>query len=275
MIKFKSFSSGSCGNCYFLGIFPDGADALRSGTPCEAGILIDAGVSPRRLKKELGYDGLGFDDIGAMLITHDHMDHIRSLGSFCKHVGKPVWATSTLHRALSHHTVVGEWLGGCARTLPDSWTEVVPGRIRVRWFEVPHDATQTVGYAVMLDDFKFVLITDSGRMTDQAMAFASQADTVVIESNYDPYMLAHGPYPPDLQARIRGGHGHMSNQECADALARFAHEGLRNVFLCHLSEHNNTPELALKASREVADTLPFGFRLAPLPRQSATPLINL
>ena len=98
-VKFKSFSSGSCGNCYFLGLFSE--ESRRS----EAGVIIDAGVSPRRLKKELQADGLCFDDFSAVLVTHDHQDHIRSLGSFCKHIGKPVWATDNLHRALCRHNM--------------------------------------------------------------------------------------------------------------------------------------------------------------------------
>ena len=265
-VKFKSFSSGSCGNCYFLGLFED------DGRRCEAGIIIDAGVSPRRLKKELQSDGLCFGDFSAVLITHDHMDHIRSLSSFCKHIGKPVWATEELHRALCRHSMTRYQINDYRVELrQNAWNDVVPGRIRARCFTVPHDASHTVGYAILLDDFKFVIMTDLGRMTQEALNLAKQADTVVIESNYDPEMLRLGPYPPDLQARIRGGHGHLSNPECAEAISQFNHEGLTHIFLCHLSEHNNTPELAYRES------LPFkgNAALSPLPRQSASPLIVL
>ena len=266
-VKFKSFSSGSCGNCYFIGLFSDEGQ-------CEAGVLVDAGVSPRRVKKELALDGLCFDDFQAMLITHDHLDHVRSLGSHCKHVGKPVWTTPTLHKALARHTMTGEFLGGCRHVMDEGWNEIVPGRIRARYFEVPHDATQTVGYAIQLDDYNFVIMTDLGRMTKQAMAFASQAHTVVIESNYDPYMLEHGPYPKELQDRIRDGHGHLSNGECSEAICSFRHESLKNVFMCHLSEHNNTPKLAMDSALNALGGRP-DFRLAPLPRQTASPLMNL
>lgn len=264
-IKFKSFSSGSCGNCYYLGIFGE------SGA-CECGILIDAGVSPRRLRKELMGEKLDFDSFGAILITHDHFDHIRSLGSFCKHICKPVWSTPKILHALSGHFITGEYLEGCRRELSEDWNEVVPGRIKVRWFEVPHDATQTVGYAILLDDYKFVIMTDIGGMTRQALEYAKQAETVVIESNYDVEMLKNGPYPEDLQKRIRGGMGHLSNDECSAAIKEFAHEGLRNVFLCHLSEHNNTPQLAHDCSRPSLDG---SVLLAPLPRQSASQMFNL
>ncbi len=265
-VRFKSFSSGSCGNCYYIGLFPD--DSRRA----EAGVLIDAGVSPRRLKKELQTEGLCFDDFGAVLITHDHMDHIRSLGSICKHIGKPVWATQRLHRALGFNPMTRDWIASQRVIMSENaWNDVIAGRISVRPFEMPHDASQTVGYAILLDSYKFVIMTDIGRMTDEALSWARQADTVVIESNYDPEMLRLGPYPPELQARIRGGHGHLSNPECAEAIAAFRHEGLRHIFLCHLSEHNNTPQLAYETSQPAAAGIP----LTPLPRQTASPLYYL
>ena len=265
-VRFKSFSSGSCGNCYFIGLF--GEDGRR----CEAGVIIDAGVSPRRLKKELMNDGLCFDDFSAVLVTHDHADHIRSLGSFCKHIGKPVWATENLHRALSRHMMTRYQITDYRMELRDgTWNEIVPGRIRARYFVVPHDATETVAYAILLDDFKFVIMTDIGQMTQEALRWAGQADAVVIESNYDPEMLRNGPYPLDLQARIRGGHGHLSNPECAEAIEAFRHDGLRHIFLCHLSEHNNTPELAYQESLSAAG----GIALTPLPRELPSPIYYL
>ena len=279
-IKFKSFTSGSCGNCYFLGIFNE-IDT------CEAGVLIDAGFSPRRLKKELAREGLCFDDFAGLLITHDHNDHIRSLGSYCKHVRKPVWTPPELAQALTHHFITGEYFGSCRAPLAPGWNEIVPGRIRAQYFEVPHDASFTYGYALMLDDYKFVIMTDIGRMVPQALAFARQADTVVIESNYDLEMLRNGPYPKVLQDRICGGHGHLSNAECAEALRAFVHPGLRNVFLCHLSEHNNTPELALHTSSNVLRELYTPAipgtdlqhahlpRLCPLPRMTPSPMFTL
>ena len=97
MLKFFSLSSGSCGNCYFLS---DG----------RSGLLIDAGVSQRRLKKTLMEHGLGVDSFQAVLVTHDHLDHIRQLGSYCKHLKKPVYATAVLHEALSHHTFTRDYI---------------------------------------------------------------------------------------------------------------------------------------------------------------------
>ena len=263
-IRFKSFSSGSCGNCYFVGVEKDGRTE---------GILIDAGVSPRRLKKELAAEKLDFDNFSAILVTHDHLDHIRSLGSYCKHVMKPVYASKALVGALSRHFITGESLLPCRRILEEGWNVITPD-ISVRYFELPHDATQTVGFAVLAAGHRYVHITDCGRMTQEALEWCRQADTLVLESNYDTDMLLNGPYPKELQDRIRNGYGHLSNRECAEALRAVAHPGLRYVFLCHLSEHNNTPQLALKSACEALSCWET-VRVVPLPRQTASPMYEL
>ena len=268
-IKFKSFSSGSCGNCYFLGIFDEESRHI------DAGVLIDAGVSFRRVKMELEREGFSIDDFSSILISHDHWDHIRSIGSYCKKLHRPILASPVLKSALLRRPGTGEYLRAVARDLDEGWNEIVPGLISVRYFKVPHDATETVGFAIMLGKHKYTHITDCGRMTAEALNWCRQADTVVIESNYDRRMLAEGPYPPELQERIRGGHGHMSNDECADAINSFAHDGLKSVFLCHLSEHNNTPELALEASSAALDSRGCNARVITLPRESASPLFTL
>ena len=124
-------------------------------------------------------------------------------------------------------------------------------------------------------------MTDAGRVTDEAIAFAKESDTVVFESNYDMDMLMSGPYPHELKMRIMNGHGHLSNDECASAIRRFWHPGLRNLFLCHLSENNNTPRLAFEATRAVLDELSTAdsqsrkTALRPLPRTSPSGLIIL
>ena len=263
MIRFKSFSSGSCGNCYLL--------SLEEAGKVQAGVLIDAGVSLRRLKKELAADGLSTEDFDNILVTHDHMDHIRNLGSLCKYLHKPVWASKELLYALSHNTFTLDHIGAVKRELKDKdWNEIVPGTLSVRYFTVPHDATQTVGYAIRLNGYNFVIMTDLGRMTEEALEFASKAQTVVIESNYDMDMLMGGPYPHELKMRICQGSGHLSNDECADAVREFWHEGLRHIFLCHLSEHNNTPRKATACTAEVLKGLGADTQttLVALPRQT-------
>ena len=256
MVRFISLSSGSCGNCYYLG----------TGTE---GILIDAGVSLRRLKKVLQEYDLGTDSFSAILVTHDHLDHIRHLGSFCKRLSKPVYTTRTIHDALARHTFTAPTIGPCRRIMDEGEWNMIAG-MKVHYFVVPHDATQTVGYAIEVEGHKFVIMTDIGRMTDEAVGFARQADTVVVESNYDVDMLMRGPYTYELKMRIIQGCGHLSNDECAGAIRRFWHPGLKNIFLCHLSENNNTHDLAYRCSAAALRELgvPKGdVSLRCLPRQ--------
>lgn len=240
-IKFMSLSSGSCGNCYYLGT-------------AEGGILIDAGVSLRRLKKTLLENGLDMDSFSAILVTHDHLDHIRHLGSFCKKLCRPVYTTGVIHGALAKHTFTAPTITPCRRVLNENeWNEVAG--MKIRYFVVPHDATQTVGYAIEVNGHKFVIMTDVGRMTDEAVELARQADTVVVESNYDMDMLMSGPYTHELKMRIVQGCGHLSNDECASAVKRFWHKGLKNIFLCHLSENNNTRQLAAECTAAALDEI--------------------
>ena len=264
-MRFVSFSSGSCGNCYLL-LGP------------HSGVLIDAGVSPRRIKKELEHLHLDFSASSAILVTHDHGDHIRSLGSFCKRLSLPVWTTSTIHEALLRHPFTRDWTGPCRNNLePQVWNPVTED-FDVQFFEVPHDATQCVGFAIRCGEELFVLMTDLGHATEEALRWASLATTVVVESNYDLDMLLGGNYPDYLKKRISHGIGHLSNADCAEAIARFMHPELRNLFLCHLSGNNNTPELAYASARQALEALgvePGTVHLRVLRRGEASPLLTL
>ena len=264
MLRFFSLSSGSCGNCYYLGTE-------------ERGVIIDAGVSLRRVKRVFSANGIDMDTVAGVLVTHDHLDHIRFLGSFCKKLNKPVFSTKVICSALSRHPFTSSVIGAYANIIPDGESADLSG-IAVRSFEVPHDATQTVGYAIDIEGHRFVIMTDVGRMTDEAVGYASSADTLVIESNYDMDMLMSGSYPYELKMRIVQGCGHLSNDECASALKRIVHPGLRNIFLCHLSENNNTPDKAYASSAEALSEagVPAGtIHLRCLPRTYPSPVCFL
>lgn len=268
-VLFKSFSSGSCGNCYLLAIREEGA--------VKDAILIDAGVGLRTIRRELSYNGIPLDAIKCVLVTHDHLDHIRSLGSFAKRLKLPIWASETLHTALSTHPMTRDHVPSCRKILAEGeWNDIVTDKISVRYFVLPHDATQTAGFAIRIAGTNYVHITDCGALTDEAMSFLKEADSIVIESNYDDEMLDKGSYPEDLKRRIRGGNGHLSNAECADAIKEFRHEGLREIFLCHLSENNNTPKLAYRSAVEaLGETEGRPPRLEALPRRTPSKLTTL
>lgn len=266
MTGFMSLSSGSCGNCYYFG----------NGSH---GVLIDAGVSVKQLKRVMQEKGISLDSVGAVLVTHEHLDHIRHLNSFCRKICKPVYAPARLHEALAVHSFTAGNIASYRKVLDEN-AENDAGGVKVRYFSVPHDTPVCYGYSLELDGKKLVIMTDLGRITDEAADFASKAGAVVIESNYDIDMLMSGPYPYDLKMRICGGRGHLSNDDCAGAVRRFAHAGLKKVFLCHLSEHNNTPERACACTRAALESAFSGTETAIpelhcLPRRRESALFQL
>lgn len=227
----------------------------------------------RRLMKD---EGLDMGRLDAILITHEHLDHIRFLGTYCKYLRPSVCAPRKLHGVLAAHIFTKDHIASCRKVMePGVWNDV--GGFEVRWFEVPHDAAQTVGYAVRAEGHTVVIMTDLEHVTSEAFALACEADTVIIESNYDLEMLQNGPYTPELKRRILE-EGHLSNAACADAIRRIWHPGLRNLFLCHLSGNNNTPQKAYDSAASALESIGVEkgtVHLRTLDRGKASPLITL
>lgn len=261
MVGFVSLSSGSNGNCYFIEC---GGKAL----------LIDVGIGNRTIKKRLSELDFSIESIIAVLVTHDHFDHIKSLGTFTDRWKKPVYATKTLHNAFRRNFCTRGLLLGCERILePDASVEIGP--FNVTPFIVPHDATQTLGYLIKAEDTSIAVMTDVGNLTPETVHYASLASNLVIESNYDLDMLMQGSYPPELKDRIITGCGHLSNEQTS-SLLRQAYSGIwKNVFLCHLSANNNTPQIAYDAAKETLRSLGCEASLHCLPRSSASEVFYL
>lgn len=231
MVKFFSLSSGSNGNCYYIGNE-------------ESGLLIDAGIGPRTIKKRLAEYDIPIESVDFVLVTHDHIDHIKGLGMVAEKFHKPVYATEKLHQSLDNHPCTRCRLKGCVRKTVAGEASTYKGITFVP-FIVPHDATETVGYHIDFYGVKFSFITDIGEVTDEVVEYCRKSNVVIIESNYDLDMLLEGPYTPELKVRIMQGHGHISNSQAASAVKRFYNKGITHIFLCHLSENNNTPQKAL------------------------------
>jgi phosphoribosyl 1,2-cyclic phosphodiesterase len=225
-------ASGSSGNCYYLG-----TDTY--------GILIDAGIGIRTIKKSLKDYGLSLDRIRAVLVTHDHADHIKGVGHVGEKSGIPVYTTAAIHEGISRSYCVTEKLRTMARTLEKEQTLTIED-FAITAFEVPHDGTDNVGYYIVVDGKRFTFLTDLGHITATAAHYISLAQYLIIEANYDEEMLRMGPYPFHLKQRIQGANGHMSNRETAEFLANHLPADLKYVWLCHLSKDNNHPDLALK-----------------------------
>ena len=233
MVKFVSLGSGSSGNCYYLSCG-------------DTQILVDAGISVRALKRHLKDKGIRLDSIDAVFITHDHADHIKSVGTLAADYNLDIYATELVHLGIRHNYSV-------TTTIPASHARVIAknqrvciGDLCVTAFEVPHDSSDCVGYRIETPELVFVIVTDVGHATPEIMAQISDADYIVLEANHDEDMLMMGPYPAHLKGRIRSERGHLSNREGARLIAEHASPRLKKVWLCHLSEENNHPELARK-----------------------------
>ena len=231
-VKFISLASGSSGNCYYLGTET-------------YGILIDAGIGIRTIKKTLKDFNILMDSIRAVFITHDHADHIKAVGHLGEKLNIPVYTTARIHAGINRSYCMTEKLSSSVRYL-EKKEPITLEDFHIESFEVPHDGTDNVGYCIEIDGKVFSFLTDLGEITPTAAHYISKANYLILEANYDEEMLKMGPYPQYLKERITSKTGHMSNSDTAEFLAENITEHLRYIWLCHLSKDNNHPELAYK-----------------------------
>ena len=238
MLNFLSFGSGSSGNCYYLYTSTDG-------------LIIDVGVGIRTLKKYFRDYGLSLSMVKNVLVTHDHADHVKCVGSLSKDRDLPVYSTKEVHDGINKNYCVHRKIPAEYQILVEKGHRYQLGDFLVTPFGVPHDSVDNVGYHIEVEGVHFVIMTDIGEVTDEMKEMIAIADYLVIEANYDKEMLQNGHYPEYLKKRIMSGTGHLCNHDCGVALAENMSEQLKRVWLCHLSEQNNHPELARKTVEAV------------------------
>ena len=204
-------------------------------------ILIDCGVSCKRLSQALVSSGVYPDDISAVFLTHRHSDHISGVPVFSRKYHTPVYGTKETLAVL-------DGLNSPVTEIAENDIICLDGGPEIRAFPTPHDVRGSVCYKVINPETgtSIAVMTDLGRVNDGMRGFARSCDVILLESNYDPYMLEHGEYPKELQRRISGGHGHISNPESAENAEFFINNGTKKFILGHLSPHNNTPAVALE-----------------------------
>ncbi|KAA6347745.1 putative metallo-hydrolase YycJ [termite gut metagenome] len=229
-VTFISLASGSSGNCYYLGTK-------------EYGILIDAGIGVRTIKKRLKEVGISLDVIRAIFITHDHSDHIKGVGYLGEGLNIPVYATDLVHKGINNNYRMTRKLCSSVRYL-EKETSVRLEDFCITPFEVPHDSIDNVGYCIEIGEIIFSFLIDIGEITPVAAQYIRKANYLIVEANYDEEMLRAGSYCARLKERIGCKTGHLSNGTIADFLAEHTTGILRHIWLCHLSINNNTPELA-------------------------------
>lgn len=235
---YYSLASGSSGNCGLLAL---------GGTY----ILIDLGVSVRRLTALLGGLGLTIDDLDAVLLTHEHIDHIKGMATFVKRHSVPLYtAIGTAEALLSKFPQANDQLRPFY-----SGANFTIGNVKVYAFPTPHDAAESTGYRFEADGMHVGYATDLGFVPTPVREALLGCSTVVLESNHDPEMLRTGPYPYALQQRVAGPRGHLSNPDCAKLAVELVQNGTSQLILAHLSDKNNTPgharletEAALRAA---------------------------
>lgn len=200
-------------------------------------LLLDCGLSARETMRRMALMGLDHLKLNGIVITHEHRDHMAGVRVLAKQLRLPVMATRATWKACG---LMGD-LRHQAIAAGETFT--VAG-LTVHPFSVPHDAVDTVGLVVSAGASRLGVCTDLGQALNLAKARLAGCQALVLEANHDPELLADGPYPPWLKQRVRSRHGHLSNQQGADLLTAVHHSGLKRVVLAHLSEVNNTPELA-------------------------------
>jgi phosphoribosyl 1,2-cyclic phosphodiesterase len=223
-MRFASLGSGSKGNA----------------TVVEAGrtrVLIDCGFSCAETEKRLARLSLQASDISAILVTHEHSDHISGVARFSRRHNLPVCMTAGTE-AVHKGGEVAEWR--CF----NGHREFEIGDIRVTPFPVPHDAREPCQFVFSDGARRLGLLTDVGHITGHMLQALDNLDALILECNHDPDMLANGPYPPSLKQRVGGRFGHLSNQQAADLLDRIDKSRLQQLVAAHLSEKNNHPDLA-------------------------------
>jgi len=208
-------------------------------------LLIDAGISARRIERGLAGVGIAVEKLDGILITHEHSDHIKGMEVLLKRYRLPVYARPATWEAMPARDRIPP---ECQRYLGDS---LDLGAVKIVPFAISHDAVEPVGFCFYYQNTKWVLATDLGVVTRSVAEALAYADVAILESNHDIEMLKNGPYPPFLKQRIKGQQGHLSNYDAGQILARIPRQAIMQVFLAHLSQKNNRPSLAERTVSQV------------------------
>jgi phosphoribosyl 1,2-cyclic phosphodiesterase len=231
-----------------LRVVPLASGSRGNATLVEAGVtrlLVDAGVSARSLARRLEGQGVAPRSLAAILLSHEHQDHASGAEAFSRRHGVPVVCSAATLAALDRSPDhLAEWIA-----LPEA-APLELGDFRIEAFPLPHDAARPVGFVLRAAGLRVALATDFGHATTLIVERLRGANAFLIESNHDELMLRDGPYPWQLKQRVAGRMGHLSNVDAADLLQRVADDACQAVVLAHLSEHNNTPELARRAAAQ-------------------------
>ncbi len=231
-MRICTIRSGSSGNCIYVG---------SSNTH----LLIDAGISGKQIEAGLNEIGITPDDIDAVLVTHEHRDHINGLGVILRRHGFPVYTAAGTYEEILYGNEIGKIPEGLFNEISAN-NEFFIGDIKINPFSIMHDAADPLGFRFETGGNSFAVVTDLGCYDDYIVNQLEELDGVLIETNHDVHMLEAGAYPYYLKRRILGNKGHLSNETASALLQEILHDNMKNILLGHLSKENNYPALALQ-----------------------------
>ena len=229
-MRMCSIASGSSGNCIYVG-------------NDQGHLLVDAGISRKRIEEGLHSIGIKGEDVDGIFITHEHSDHIKGLGVFCRKYRVPIYATKGTIEGIKRNKGLGIMPEGLYREVEiDEICSL--GEITVKPFAISHDARQPCGFRIHGGSHVVAVATDLGEYNDYIVENLKNLDGIFLEANHDVHMLEVGPYPYHLKKRVMSNQGHLSNELSGRLLCDILHDGLQFVMLGHLSNENNFAELA-------------------------------
>lgn len=255
-VHFFSLASGSSGNCYYIGNH-------------DYGFLIDAGIGPRTIVKRLKEKNVSMNQIMAIFITHDHTDHVKYAGCLSKKFHIPIYCTKKIKEVMSHCRNDVERFDGCERIIEKESLLCIRD-FTFTAFETPHDGSDNVGYFVDWKEDNLALATDLGHISKIVDSYLSRTNHLVIEANYDQNLLDSGSYPDFLKQRIVHDRGHLCNDATAEYLSASIRPSLKHIFLCHLSQENNAPDIACRVVERALQSSGLTPVLTVLPRKEAS-----
>jgi len=257
-MRFSVLGSGSGGNVSYV-------------ETRETRILVDAGLSCREIERRLGLLELEPTDVDGIVVTHEHIDHVRGVGVFARRYQVPVLINRATFSRCSGS------IGNIPTPVFFNTGETLTFKdVEIHFISKCHDAADPVALTLSCDGYKLGLVTDLGRPTSLVLDSIQGCDALVLEFNHDTEMLELGPYPLELKRRIRGPDGHLSNEQAAQILEMVAHEHLELIVLAHLSEVNNREQLAYReAKRIVEKACPRGPSIIVSTQNDPIPLVHI
>lgn len=235
MMRMVSIASGSSGNCIYIG-----SD--------ETHLLVDAGISNKRIEQGLNEIGVKGSELDGILITHEHSDHIKGLGVLARKYGLPVYSTRETLEEIGKVKSLGDYPKELLCPIRQD-VDFTIGDLEIKPFRIDHDAANPVAYRVQNGHSSVAVATDMGHYSQYTIDHLQGLDAILLEANHDVKMLEAGPYPYYLKRRILGDYGHLSNENAGRLLSCILHENLKHIFLGHLSKENNYEELAYETVR--------------------------